>query len=102
MWNIEAQTGYKPITNYWDDFTAAERHGEPYITDTYKAKFNECKDDVKKVTELVLVLNWKIWQYAKPFPSLGKIYDKLWRTCAAWCESHLKGTDLDYYYSTTD
>lgn len=102
MWNIEAETGYKSITTFWEDFSIADRFGKDAVQDTYNRAFSEWKDNCKYVTELVLVLNWKIWQHAKGNPDLGRLYDKLWRTCDEWCVNNLKGDDAEYYYRTTD
>ena len=55
--------GYETITTFWSDFTVAEKFGETAIRDTYKRAFSEWKANYMYLTELVLVLNWKIWDY---------------------------------------
>lgn len=62
-WNIEALTGYKPITTFYTDFSIAEPFGESAIKDTYERAFKIWKSDYKYLTELVMVLNWKCWEH---------------------------------------
>ena len=62
-WNVEAMTGYKPITTFWTDFSIAEKFGVAAIIDTCKRALCEWKDNYKYLTELVMVLNHKIWQW---------------------------------------
>lgn len=73
MWNIEAMTGYKPITIFWEDFSIADHFGPSAIKDTFRRAFDEWKSDHKYLTELVMVLNWKIWQYYEESPYYAHI-----------------------------
>ena len=62
-WNIEAITGYKPITTFYTDFSIADNFGANAILDTFKRAFRSWKDNYKYLTELVMVLNWKIHEH---------------------------------------
>ena len=84
-WNVEAMTGYKPITTFWTDFSIAEKFGVAAIIDTCKRALCEWKDNYKYLTELVMVLNHKIWEKVDAF------------ACA-----NLHGEELDYFYTTLD
>ena len=96
-------TGYEGKTTFWSDFTIAERFGEDAVRDTYKRAFSEWKDNVEYVTELVLVLNWKLWEHYKANNiSISKLYDELWRDTASWCVENLRGDKLSYYLRTVD
>lgn len=99
---ILEQLGYECKTTFWDDFSIAEKFGEMAIEDTYNRAFNEWKDNVVYITELVLVLNHKIWYYYEKNTQLASLYNKLWIELDEWCYDNLKGKDLDYYYSITD
>lgn len=68
MWNIESETGYKPRTTFWQDFSIADAFGGDAVTDTFHRAFNEWKDNCVYITELVMVLNHKIAQW----------YEKTW------------------------
>ena len=95
-------TGYEPKTTFWQDFCIAEPFGEKAIKDTYNRAFNEWKNDKVYITELVMMLNWKSWQYAETKPVLSMLYQSLWEQADAWCMDNLKGDDLDYFLHTTD
>lgn len=97
-----AENGYETKTTFWDDFSIADRYGVKVIKDTYKRAFNEWKNNVVYITELVLVLNHKIWQYADKDNEKTQVYDALWRECDAWCVKNLQGDDLSYFYETLD
>ena len=55
-------TDYKPITNFWNDFSIAEQIGEDEVKGTFDRLFKEWKDNFKYLTELVMVLNHKMFQ----------------------------------------
>ena len=61
-WNIEALTGYKPITTYYRDFSIADKFGKKAILETYKKAVQYAKLNYKYLTELVMALNWKSWE----------------------------------------
>jgi len=97
-------TDYEPMTSFWSDFSIAERYGEEEILDTFKRIFKEYKTDYKYLTELVMVLNHKIWQHHEipGHKRLAELYDKLWRQADEYACTHLTGEELSYFYSTTD
>lgn len=101
-WTIEQETGYKPKTTFWMDFSIADMYGAAGVKDTFNRAFRAWKKNVTYLTELVLVLNWKIWQHHESNEQLAQLYDELWRKANDYAYEHLKGADLDYYYQTTD
>ena len=101
-WTIEEMTGYKPITTFYTDFSIADKFGTKAILETYQTAFREWKHDYKYLTELAMVLNWKIWRWYEKNDEYTKVYDKLWRELDQWCIDNLKGEELEYYYKTTD
>ena len=101
-WNIEQLNGYKPKTTFWEDFSIADFYGIKAVEDTYKRAFNEWKTDTEYLTELVLVLNWKIWEHYEHNEPLARVYDRLWKEADLYACENLKGKDLDYFYRVTD
>lgn len=99
---ILEQTGYTPKTTFWTDFSVAEWFGEKAIRDTYKRAFNEWKSNIEYLTELVMILNWKIFQLYDINPLFAKIYDELWQKSDKYCMDNLTGKELEYYLKTTD
>ena len=90
-------------TTFWQDFTIADKYGRNAINDTYRRAFGEWKSDYRYVTDLVMVLNHKIWQHwENKNNELAEVYDKLWRVADEWCMENLKGEELNYFLRTTD
>ena len=102
VWNIEEMTGYKPITRLYEDFSIADKFGEKGINSTYKMVMKEWKDNYKYLTELVMVLNWKIWEHYETDAKLAILYNKLWEEADEYAINNLKDEELDYFYKTTD
>ncbi len=102
-WNIEAETGYKPITTFYTDFSLAERFGIPSVKDTYKRAFEEWKGNYKYITELAMALNWKGWRWwDTEKKDLANVYFNLYGELDVWCCQNLKGEELEYYYQITN
>lgn len=101
-WNIEAITGYTPKTTFYEDFSIADRFGANAILDTYKRAFRYWRKDYKYLTELVMVLNWKINEHYGSNDRFANIYNDLWDKTRYWAQENLKGEELQYYYRTTD
>lgn len=99
---IQQDTGYKPITTFYQDFSIADKFGTNAIRETYNRAFKEWKDNYKYITELVLVLNWKLWSYYQTNKELSDVYNELWIKLDNWCVDNLKGDALNYYFDTTD
>ena len=100
-WNIEEMTGYKPKTTYYTDFSIADLCGTKAIKDTYDRALL-WKDDYEYLTELVMVLNWKIWEHYEKNEEYARLYNDLWEELDQYATEHLKGEELAYFYRTTD
>lgn len=101
-WNIEALTGYKPISTFYEDFSIADAFGEAAIRDTYKRAWKSWQSDYKYLTELIMALNWKIHEHYGNNDEYAKVYDELWCKSDAWVMENLKDEALDYYLRITD
>ena len=102
-WNIKAMTGYEPKTTFYTDFSIADVFGgAPAVRDTFRRAFKEWKGNVEYVTELCMVLNWKIWEHYETNAKLAEVYNELWEAVDAWCMENLTGEDLSYFYRVTD
>lgn len=90
-------------TTFKSDFTIADRFGAAAVKDTFNRAFKEWKTDYKYLTDLVLVLNHKIWEhYGAGRKALATIYDGLWRQADDYARDHLKGDELHYFYRKID
>ena len=94
--------GYETFTTFWQDFTIADRFGVSAIKDTFKRAFNEWKSDYKYLTELVMVLNWKIWQHYETNDKYAELYNELWGEADLDAMENLKGDEAAYFFRTTD
>lgn len=101
-WNIEELTGYKPITTFYQDFSIADNFGVEAIKDTYNRVFKEWKDDYKYLTELVMVLNWKIWEHNKTNSQYANLYNNLWLKTDEYALDHLEDDEQSYFLRTID
>lgn len=101
-WNIENITGYRPRTTFFEDFSIAEVFGNAAIEDTFKRAFEEWKDNTEYITELVMVLNWKLWEHYQKDNEKAKLYERLWAELDSYCMENLTGNDLLYFVQTTD
>lgn len=100
--NYLEMTGYEPKTTFWNDFSIAERFGIDAVKDTYKRAFNEWKSNIEYLTELTMMINWKMWRWADTNPVLSMVYQTLWEEADSYCMDNLKDDDLKYYLKTTD
>ena len=100
-WNI-VDYGYEPKTTFWQDFSIADAFGTKAIRDTYVMAFKSWKKDYIYLTELVMVLNHKIWQWHGKNDAYAELYNELWTQVDEYACTHLKGAELSYFYSTTD
>ena len=94
--------GYETKTTFWEDFSIADRFGIEAIRDTYNRAFNEWKNNYEYLTELVMVLNWKIWEHYESNERIARVYDELWRAADEYACDNLVGDELSYYFRTTD
>ena len=93
---------YEFKTTFWQDFTIADKFGIKAIKDTYKRSFNEWKDNYIYLTELVLVLNWKIWDWYEKDEEVARVYNDLWEKTDKYALDNLQENELNYFINTTD
>ena len=82
--------------------TMADFFGLTAIKDTYSRAFEEWKEDYKFLTELVLVLNHKLWQHYKDRPEVAALYNDLWEQADRYAVENLKDDELSYFFEVTD
>lgn len=94
---------YEMKTTFWNDFSIADAFGVNAVKDTYKRAFAEWKTNYIYLTELVMVLNWKLWQhYEEGNEEMARVYNELWEEADCYACENLEGTEADYFYRTTD
>ena len=91
------ENGNEIKTMFWEDFSIAERFVLSAIQDTFNRK-----EDYEFLTELVLVLNYKIWQYHEKRPEFAELYNTLWEQTDQYAMENLKDEELSYFFDVTD
>lgn len=87
----------------WEIFTTADGFGADAVRDTYRRAFAAWKSDYRYLTELVMVLNWKIWDhYEKNNKELASLYNELWTKADNYALDNLKDDELTYFLTITD
>ena len=90
-------------TTFWTDFSIADKFGTGAVKDTYNRAFTEWKDNYLYLTDLVVVLNHKIWEHYKAGRmNLARLYDGLWREAEAYAYDTLEGDELSYFWRVCD
>lgn len=89
-------------TTFWMDFTIADTFGENAIKDTFYRAFEEWKSNYKYLTELVMVLNHKAWQWSERNNSYTRLYTELYEQASYYACENLKGDELKFYFNVTD
>lgn len=90
-------------TTFWSDFSIADKFGIEGIKDTFKRAFEEWKNNYIYLTELVLVLNWKLWEhYENGNESIARVYNDLWEQAQSYGYDNLEGEELSYFIRTLD
>lgn len=102
-WNIEAETGYTPITTFYTDFSIADAFGMSAIRDTYRRGLETALAlGYKELTEFVMALNWKIYEHYNHNNAYAELYNDLWMQANDYARDNLLGAELEYFYTTTD
>lgn len=96
---------YECKTTFLMDFEIAENFGgAPAIKDTFRRAFAEWRENVVYLTELVMVLNWKMWQYDELGNArMTRLYYDLFMKAYDWgCENLKNADDRQYFFRTLD
>lgn len=93
---------YEFKTTFWTDFTIADKFGINAIEDTFKRAFIDCKYNYIYLTELVLVMNWKMWEWSEKDIKISRVYQNLWTKADNYALDTLKGDEMTYFYQQTD
>lgn len=94
--------GYEMTTTFMSDFTIADRFGTDAIRDTFNRAFSEWKSNHVYLTELVIVMNLKVWEWYEKNNDIALLYQSLWEKADGYACENLKGKELEFFYRTTD
>jgi len=94
--------GYEMKTTFWEDFTIADSFGVEAIRDTYARAFEEWKKNIEYITELVIVLNHKIWQWYEKDEKIARVYNDLYEELDNWVFENFNEEEIQYFLKITD
>ena len=100
--DMQTVNGYEFQTTFWQDFSIADRFGNAAIKDTFKRAFNEWKSNYIYLTELVMVLNWKIWEWYDKNNERAQLYNALWQQADEYAHDNLTDEEFAYFWRATD
>lgn len=101
---LSRSTDYRSISDYWDRYSIAEKESLDAVKIVNKAIFEEAKDDYKLITEMALVLIYKIVDCNEK-PSKKRLcgfYRDFYEEVNSYAVTHLKANKLDYYFAVTE
>ena len=122
--NLADMSGYERKYTFYSDFSIAEFcechcHDANAVVDTYNRVIKSWGKSIKEITEVVLVLNHKIWSFYGNVDSkylkcsdewrekFMNIYQELYDKCVNFIDTqYRKGVysdeDMHYYWEVTD
>jgi hypothetical protein len=89
-------------TTFWMDFSIADAFGKDAIQDTFNRAFEEWKSNYKYLTELVMVLNHKCWDWYEKNDTYCNLYSDLFYQARDYAYDNLQGEELEFFYHVTD
>lgn len=92
----------RPSSTFYADFSVADVYGVNAIKDTYKRAFDGWKTNVQMFTELVGMLNHKIWEWYQKNDDYARLYDRLWKEADEYGGNHFKGEELQHFTMVLD
>lgn len=95
-------TSERVETTFWSDFSIADIFGTDAIRDTFNRAFEEWKGDYRYLTELVMVLNHKIWQWYEKNETIARVYNELYGKADNYAIDNLEGDELRFFLNVTD
>lgn len=96
---------YERKTTFYSDLSIAEFYGTESVMDTYRRVMKEWLPNIVYITEFVLCLNHKSWEWhANGDSGMTSLYVDLYRKAVNEVLNHYKGDNeaLGYYYQVTD
>lgn len=96
------ETGYELKTTFWKDFTIVEYFGYNAVRETYRNCRDAWKANYVYLTELVMILNWKIWAWYEIDETMAEMYQRFWKELDEYALDNLKGDELTYFLETID
>lgn len=92
----------KFTTTFRQDFAIANHFGVNAIKDTFNRAFKEWKNNPVYLAELVVVLNWNIWDWYEVNDAYAELYNELWEKAQTYGYENFKGEDFQRFWEIID
>ena len=97
---------YEYQTTFMYDFAAVDGEGEIAIKDLAEKLFQQYKDNIVYLTELIMVINHRSWQWFQVDDELCDIYTELYyeydEKAINYLEKKGNQEELTYFFRTLD
>lgn len=89
-------------TTFLADFDVADRFGIDAVKKTFENAFNSWKNDYRYLTNLVVTLNFKSFEWTEKDEDVAEVYVELYEKASGYAVDTLKGEEFKYYFDITD
>ena len=101
---LENFTDYRSKTDLWTRYSIADNDCVKALRSLFKETFEIAKQDYIYLTELVMVLNHRMWYWygLNPDSPMVAAYTTCYEKAHNWALTHLNRDEIRYYCSVTD
>lgn len=97
----------KYYSQLWKELDALDEIGVDYLEEQTENLFRQYRDDIEKLTEWVMVINHKCWDYHEKHEPLAsdiysKLYYKYYEEAINYLDKENRKDDLSYFIRTLD
>lgn len=102
---LKEMGNYKRKTTFYADLSMAECYGKDEVKDTYRRVMKSWIDDVEYITEFILCLNHKAWEwYGRKNREMSELYSTLYEEGRDKFYEKYEGDEkaCDYFFKVMD
>lgn len=103
--NLEMVSDYRRKTTFFSDLSIAEFYSTKDVIDTYRRVMKEWLNNIEYITEFVICLNYKSWEWHyKKKQDMVEFYASLYEKAVDAVVEHYKNDEkaLEYFYEITN
>lgn len=100
---VERTTGFRMQADFYQELSIIENFwGEEGVREVVNNYISILIEDVYLYTELVFILNWKLWHHMEDNTQYVELYNALYRNAYIKGLMFYKGAEASYFVSTLD
>lgn len=97
-----AEDREKDLYDFYQQFSEAEKGGHDQVVEKFYELFEQGESDYKKMTELCVITNHKMWDSIQSDKALAYLYGEFYDCVNLWVDKHFTESEFDYFYRVTD